>query len=226
MGLVVPAAFSSIVPETTGSSGGTQSTEVAPEFTARVTALSRATAIVLIIAYAIYVYFQMSTHHNLISEVLEQDEENDLDRERDLAKKKLTLTEAFLALLISLACVAMVAVFLVTEIEYIVEERGVSDMFMGLILVPLVEKVAEHLTAIDEAWDNAMNMALSHILGASVQTALLNSSIAVIVGWGLATFDHSGTHVIGMNLSFRGFEAIVLILAILVAGNFLRDGKF
>ena len=147
MGLVIPAAFASIVPETSSASGGTQSTEVAPEFTARVTAISRATAIVLIIAYAFYVYFQMSTHHNLISEVLENDEENDLDRERDLSKKKLTLTEALLLLLISLACVALVAVFLVSEIEFIVHERHVSDMFMGLILVPLVEKVAEHLTA-------------------------------------------------------------------------------
>jgi Ca2+:H+ antiporter len=46
----------------------------------------------------------------------------------------------------------MSAVFLVQEIEHIVHERGVSDNFMGLILVPLVEKAAEHLTAIDEAW--------------------------------------------------------------------------
>jgi Ca2+:H+ antiporter len=52
-------------------------------------------------------------------------------------------------------------------------------------LVPLVEKAAEHITAIDEAWDNQMNFALSHILGASIQTALLNTPLAVIVGWGL-----------------------------------------
>jgi len=96
----------------------------------------------------------------------------------------------------------------------------------GLILVPLVEKVAEHLTAIDEAWDNSANMALSHVLGASVQTALLNSSIAVIVGWSLSSHANgSGNHTIGMDLDFRSFEAIVLILAILVVGNFLRDGK-
>ena len=60
------------------------------------------------------------------------------------------------------------------QIEYIVEEKGVSDLFMGLvrinslhaslstnecfkILVPLVEKVAEHLTAVDEAHDNQVS---------------------------------------------------------------------
>jgi Ca2+:H+ antiporter len=46
----------------------------------------------------------------------------------------------------------MSAVFLVNEIEHIVHEQGVPDNFMGLILVPVVEKAAEHLTAIDEAW--------------------------------------------------------------------------
>lgn len=87
---------------------------------------------------------------------------------------------------------------------------------MGLILVPLVEKVAEHLTAVDEAWDNQMNFALAHILGATVQTALFNSSLVVIVGWGLDK---------AMDLNFEIFNIIVLILAIIVVGNFLRDQK-
>lgn len=87
---------------------------------------------------------------------------------------------------------------------------------MGLILVPLVEKVAEHLTAVDEAWDNQMNFALAHVLGATIQTALFNSSLVVIVGWGLGK---------GMDLNFETFNIVVLILAIIVVGNFLRDQK-
>ena len=87
---------------------------------------------------------------------------------------------------------------------------------MGLILVPLVEKVAEHLTAVDEAWDNQMNFALAHVLGATIQTALFNSSLVVIVGWGL------NKH---MDLNFEIFNIVVLILAIIVVGNFLRDQK-
>lgn len=88
---------------------------------------------------------------------------------------------------------------------------------MGLILVPLVEKFSEHLTAIDEAWDNQANMALAHVLGSSIQTALLNTPLVVFVGWGIVGYD--------VDLNFRPFEAIMLILAILVVGNFLRDGK-
>lgn len=61
-----------------------------------------------------------------------------------------------------------------------------------------------------------MNFALSHVLGASIQTALLNTPIVVIVGWGLNR---------NMDLDFEMFDAVVLILAILVVGNFLRDGR-
>ena len=75
----------------------------------------------------------------------------DEDRNDELLRDKLTFTECLIAIVIALTFVCMSAVFLVQEIPFIVE-RGVSDNFMGLILVPLVEKAAEHLTAIDEAW--------------------------------------------------------------------------
>lgn len=130
-------------------------------------------------------FFQLSTHKGIYNTVLELDEERDRDRHIDLVKDKLTLVEALVALVIALTCVSLHAIFLVEEIEFIVHERGISDAFMGLILVPLVEKAAEHLTAVDEAWDNQMNFAVAHVLGATIQTALFNSSLVVIVGWGL-----------------------------------------
>lgn len=83
-------------------------------------------------------------------------------------------------------------------------------------MIPLVEKAAEHITAVDEAYDDNMNSALAHILGSSIQTALLNTPLVVLVGWGLG---------VKMDLNFPIFDAAVLILAIIVVGNFLRDGK-
>ena len=50
-----------------------------------------------------------------------------------------------------------------------------------------------------------MNVALSHVLGATIQTALLNNPLVVIVGWGLGKT---------MNLNFELFEIIFMILAI------------
>ena len=168
------------------------------------------------LTFSSYVFFQVRTHDNYLETILEEDEEKDADRQRDLKKNKLTFTECVTALAIAIAFVSLSAIFLVEQIEPIVENNGVSDLFMGLILVPLVEKLAEHLTAIDEAWDNQMNFALAHVLGATIQTALLNSSLVVIVAWGLKK---------NMDLNFQIFDVILLILAILVVGNFLRDGE-
>lgn len=87
--------------------------------------------------------------------MLAKDEEQDTDRHEDHAKAKFTFTECVVALVISLVFVTLLADFLVNQIETIVD-RGLPDQFLGLILLPLVEKAAEHLTAIDEAWDNQM----------------------------------------------------------------------
>jgi Ca2+:H+ antiporter len=103
--------------------------------------ISRGVAIISIIGYIIYVGYQTMTHDGLFHEIYEADEHKDRDRHEELAQPKLTLIEALVALVISLACVSLIAVFLVHEIHYIVE-RGISDAFIGLILVPLVEKLA------------------------------------------------------------------------------------
>ncbi|KAI9873168.1 MAG: hypothetical protein M1830_008215 [Pleopsidium flavum] len=215
-GLLLVAGFGLLIPSAffTALSGSPSITESL--LRERVLTISRATAVILLVSFLTYVWFQMRTHHSIYDKVLEEDEQKDEDRHKDLAKDKLTLTECIIALLIALVCVSLHAVFLVEEIHYIVSEKGVSDNFMGLILVPLVEKFAEHLTAIDEAYDNQMNFALVHVLGATIQTALLNAPLVVIVGWGIGK---------EMSLNFEIFMTVVFFLAILVVGNFLRDLK-
>jgi Ca2+:H+ antiporter len=64
--------------------------------------------------------------------------------------------------------------------------------------------------------DNQINFALFHCLGPSIQTALLNAPLAVIVGWCLDK---------DMGLNFEIFMIVLVVLSILVVGNFLRDGK-
>ncbi len=178
-GLMIPAAFF------TSLSGNTAVDDTPEHLASQVLDISRVTAVVLFVAFLLYTWFQMRTHHSIYDAVLEKDEAKDHDRHKDLKKAKLTLTECILALVIAITCVSLHAVFLVENIEYIVHEKGISDSFMGLILVPLVEKAAENLTAVDEAWDNQMNFALAHVLGATIQTALFNGPLVVIVGWGL-----------------------------------------
>jgi Ca2+:H+ antiporter len=217
-GLIIPAAFHAAV------RAGPSNTN--PELLAdKVLHISRVTAILLIVSYTIYVFFQMRTHQSIYDTIFEADENQHSDRhgahhleggETEVDKEKLTFTECVFALAMAVALVTIIAISLVEEIPFIVEARGVSDAFVGLILVPLVEKFAEHLTAIDEAWDNQMNMALAHVLGATIQTSLFNGPLVVLVGWSLNK---------PMDLNFELFNIVVLILAILVVGNFLRDQK-
>jgi Ca2+:H+ antiporter len=184
---------------------------------ANMLSISYAVAILLLLSYVVFIWFQTASHHGLFTAMLEYDEERDHDRAKDMRKDKLTLTECIVALAVSVALVTLIAYALVQEIPYIIEEHGLTDPFVGLILVPLVEKAAEHLTAIDEAWDNQMNFALIHCVGATLQTALLNTPLVILVGWGLPN--------INMDLNFEIFDIVMLILAILTIGNFLRDQK-
>ncbi|KAG5297714.1 vacuolar H+/Ca2+ exchanger [Histoplasma ohiense] len=210
-GLLIPSAFYSALSRSTTADG---------HFTAQLLldntrTISRATSVILLVAFLIFLFFNLRSHNSIYDEVLELDEEKDEDGADEKRRAKLTFTECLVAIAISLTCVSLSAVFLVEQIPPIVE-RGVPDNFMGLILVPLVEKAAEHLVAVDEAWDNQINFALFHCLGPSIQTALFNAPLVVIVGWGLGK---------DMNLNFEIFMVAMLVLSILVVGNFLRDGK-
>ncbi|EPS35552.1 hypothetical protein H072_11055 [Dactylellina haptotyla CBS 200.50] len=177
--------------------------------------ISQTTSILLIVAFVVYIWFNARSNHSIFDEVLEADEHRDLDRHNDLDKPKFTFTECILALAVSIALVTLFAIILVEQIEDIVE-AGIPDQFLGLILLPLAEKAAEHLTAVDEAWDGQMNLALFHCLGPSIQTALFNAPLVVIIGW-ITGKD--------IDLNFEIFMIALLVLSILVTGNFLRDNE-
>ena len=185
-GLLLVAGFGLLIPSAFFKSlQGETEVVTADDLGKKVLDISRITAIVLWIAYFFFLWFQARSHHNIYKDLLEADEEKDEDRHEDLRKDKLTLVECIVAILLALTFVSMIAEFLVQEIEPIILAHHISDSFMGLILVPVVEKFAEHITAIDEAHDNQMNFALAHVLGATIQTALFNAPLVVIVGWGL-----------------------------------------
>lgn len=63
----------------------------------------------------------------------------------------------------------------------------------------------------------SQNFALFHCLGPSIQTALFNAPLVIMVGWGM------GNDL--MDLNFEIFQIVVLLLAIIVVGNFVRDKK-
>ncbi|KAK3723764.1 hypothetical protein LTR37_001645 [Vermiconidia calcicola] len=218
-GLLLVAAFGLLIPSAFYSALKSETVKALSEdFTTGklhhdIVRISQMTSIVLMIAFVLYVVYCCTSAHSIFDEVIEMDEHGDLDHAEDMKKPKLTMTETFVALGLSIAIVIVLLIILVNQIEHVVES-GVPDQFLGLILLPLVEKAAEHLTAIDEAWDGVINVALYHCLGPSIQTALFNAPLVVLVGWVMGK---------PMDLNFEIFMIALLVLSILVVGNFLRD---
>lgn len=212
--LLIPSAFYSALSGATGAGTEEEPGYTEQQLASDVLNISHGVAIILMVAFVTYLIYNSWSHDNFLHEVLKADEENDRDRHKDLTKEKLTMTECVVAIVVSLVFVSLLAVFLVEEIEYLVHDRHVPDNFLGLILVPLVEKIAEHLTAVDEAWDNQINFAIFHCVSSSVQTALFNAPLVVIVSWGLGKpFD----------LNFEIFMIVLVVLSIITVGQFLRD---
>ncbi|CAF3605365.1 unnamed protein product [Fusarium graminearum] len=226
-GLLLVAAFGLLIPSAFYSA---LKAEVVPDFPGfrvlherftedklqeDVVRISQSTSVALIVAFFMYIWYQASSQHSIFDEVIEMDEHRDADREADMEKPKFTMTETIVALLLALVFVTALLIFLVEKIEHVVE-AGIPDQFLGLILLPFVEKAAEHLTAIDEAYDGVINVALYHCLGPSIQTALFNGPLVVLVGWAIGK---------PMDLNFEIFMIVLLVLSILVVGNFLRDGE-
>lgn len=165
-GLLIPSAFYSAL-KSEAVSGGSFSADLLKEDVVRI---SRATSIALMVAFVFYLWFQARSQHGLFDEIIEMDEHRDADRHEDLSKTKFTMTEALVALVVALAFVTIFLIFLVEQIEHVVAS-GVPDQFLGLILLPLVEKAAEHLTAVDEAWGKlAFLVPIVHLL----TTVILN----------------------------------------------------
>ena len=105
----------------------TSSSLSATDLEAKSVDISRITAILLIIAYLVYIFFQARTHHGIYASIFEEDEEKDQDGFETRHKAKLTLTECVIALAISVALVTIIAITLVDQIHSMVEERGISD---------------------------------------------------------------------------------------------------
>ncbi|MGC8960747.1 MAG: calcium/proton exchanger [Chloroflexia bacterium] len=109
--------------------------------------------------------------------------------------------------------------FLVGAVEPVVAAWGVSPLFIGVVLVPLVGNVAEHLVAVQVALKNRMQLSLTVSLSSSQQVALFVAPLLVFVS--LAMHGPAGA----MDLHFSAFEVICLGLGVLLAALISIDGR-
>ena len=85
------------------------------------------------------------------------------------AKENISRTSAVILLLVSTGLVAICAEFLIGSINHLVDSTGVSEAFVGLILLPIVGNAAEHVTAVTVASKNKMDLAIGVAVGSSIQ---------------------------------------------------------
>ena len=131
------------------------------------------------------------------------------------SKKYMSRRAAIILLLVSTGLVAICAEFLVESIDYLVSESGVSQAFIGLIILPIVGNAAEHVTAVTVASKNKMDLAIGVAVGSSIQIALFVTPIIVLLGWCLDT---------EMSLYFSLFETVSLFVSAFIVGFLILDG--
>ncbi|WP_448539464.1 calcium/proton exchanger [Roseiflexus sp.] len=120
--------------------------------------------------------------------------------------------------ILTIATIAIVFLseFLVGAVEPVVEQLGVSELFLGVILIPLVGNVAEHIVGVQVAMKNKMDLSLSISLGSSMQIALFVAPALVFIS---LLFGNE------MTLYFSLFEVAALTLAVLCAAQVSVDGE-
>ncbi|MGB0561717.1 MAG: calcium/proton exchanger [Spirulinaceae cyanobacterium] len=197
--------------------------------------LSIAVAIILILVYALTLLFSMKTHAYLYDVGLAEFDleapqagENTNALESDSPESDSPETEGHEhseppnfwlwtgVLLVVTLFVAVESEFLVDSLEEATSSLGLTALFTGVILLPIIGNAAEHATAVTVAMKDKMDLSVSVAMGSSLQIALFVAPVLVIAGWLLGQ---------PMDLDFNPFELVAVMVAVLVANSVSSDGK-
>ncbi|KAK6125970.1 hypothetical protein DH2020_040278 [Rehmannia glutinosa] len=184
-----------------------------PELTAVGTLqLSRASCIVMLIAYIAYLVFQLWTHRQFFE--AQEDEEDD-DAVSEDESPVIGFWSGFIWLVLMTGVVALLSEYVVATIEAASDSWGLSVSFISVILLPIVGNAAEHAGAVIFAFKNKLDITLGVALGSATQIAMFVVPLSIIVSWIIG---------INMDLDFNLLETSSLALSILITSLTLQDG--
>ena len=197
IGLVIPAMFLSTHPDP--SHGLTRKVSVG-------------VSVLLIVGYALSLVYSMGTHRSVFGEG------GDVANESHAAAHtpRWSLGRSVTLLLGSAAAIGWLSEILVGSTEAAIRGIGLSEVFVGIIVVPIIGNAAEHSSAVLMATRNRMDLAVSIAVGSSAQVALLIAPVLVFVGLALGK---------PMDLAFSTFEVVSVALAVAVATSVVRDAE-
>ena len=127
-----------------------------------------------------------------------------------------TVSRALIIMGLAVAGLAIMSEFLVGSLDVVTETFGLSEFFVGIILVPLIGNVAEHLVAVQVAIKNQMDLSLSIALGSSLQIALLVAPMLVFISLFMGN---------PMTLEFNHPEVIAMVAASVIAALVAIDAR-
>lgn len=116
----------------------------------------------------------------------------------------------------STIAIVFLSEFLVGAVEPVVESLGISKLFLGVIIIPIVGNVAEHIVGVQVAMKNKMDLSLAISLGSSMQVALFVAPLLVFIS---LLFGPE------LTLFFSLFEVVALTLAVFSATLVSIDGE-
>ncbi|MCC6348825.1 MAG: calcium/proton exchanger [Candidatus Eisenbacteria bacterium] len=199
--LVVPAAFHFV------NQGAIESGRLSM---ARETALERdlslEISVVLIVSYVLSLFFTLRTHKHLYT-----------GGAADQAHAPVNVGRAVATLVVATALIAWMSELLVGAVEAASHALGLTEVFVGVIVVAVIGNAAEHSTAVLVAMKNKMDLALNIAIGSSIQIALFVAPVLVFVSY----FMPHGP----MNLRFSPFEVLAVITATFIVNMVAADGE-
>ncbi|KAM0343794.1 hypothetical protein ACHAPU_008223 [Fusarium lateritium] len=120
-------------------------------------------------------------------------------------------------LIITSALMSMCGEFLVSTIDDITHEGGLSEALIGLVILPIVGNVAEYVTVVAVAVRGNLDLAIAVAVGSAIQIALCISPLTVVAGWAMQK---------NLDLTFNTFEMVTLAGAVLLVNLLiLNDGS-
>jgi Ca2+:H+ antiporter len=169
--------------------------------------LSAAVAVILILSYVAGLWFSLKTHRDLFNPPSDIDEHHE----------PWSVRKSVIALAIAGVAVGGMSEILVDSISEAAHTLGLSEFFIGVIVVAIVGNAAEHWVAVLVARKDKMDLAVNIAIGSSAQIALFVAPVLVLTSFVL------GPH--PMALVFNGFELGGILLAILIANHVTNEGE-
>ena len=178
--------------------------------------LSTTVAIVLIVVYALTLVFSLKTHSYLYDVGLVDLDEGTQTNATQPKEHKPNLWLWVGVLLAATLAVAYESELFVGVVEEATEGLGLTPLFTGVIVLPLIGGAAEYVTAVKVALKNNMDLSVSVAMGSSLLVALFMAPLLVLVGQAIGQ---------PMDLDFNPFEVVAVALAVVVANLISLDGR-